>query len=180
MLQSFIHIFGMAGMHFSKFVANSKKYYLAPNQSWYYCNIQRVLNRLVCRYEKQIMKFFLWRKYEPNQSISMGEINFDRWTFTHSCDELHMCIMSNGNDVNFLCKLIQLDQIHCRRIKQLNKISCCFKMKYVSSMKMHSKFILSRKFYINSINENAHNLFRGFLLMNGGTFIHFSFDGIWW
>ncbi len=29
-------------------------------------------------------------------------------------------------------------------------------------MKMHSKFILSRKFYINAINKNAHNLFRGF------------------
>jgi hypothetical protein len=80
----------------------------------------------------------------------------------------------------YWCKLIQLDEIHCRRIKQLNKISCCFKMKYVSSMKMHSKFILSTKFYINSINENAHNLFRGFLLMNGGTFIHFSCDGSLW
>jgi hypothetical protein len=54
-------------------------------------------------------------------------------------------------------------------------------MKYVSSMKMHSKFILSKKFYINSINQNAHNLFCGFLLMNGGTFIHslvMEFDDI--
>jgi hypothetical protein len=32
----------------------------------------------------------------------MGEINFDPWTYTHSFDELHMCIMSKGNDVNFL------------------------------------------------------------------------------
>jgi hypothetical protein len=32
----------------------------------------------------------------------MGEINFDWWTCTHLFDELHMYIMSKGNDVNFL------------------------------------------------------------------------------
>jgi hypothetical protein len=32
----------------------------------------------------------------------MGEINLDQWTYTHSFNELHMCIMSKGNDVNFL------------------------------------------------------------------------------
>jgi hypothetical protein len=32
----------------------------------------------------------------------MGEINFDPGTYTHSFHELHMSIMSKGNDVNFL------------------------------------------------------------------------------
>jgi hypothetical protein len=40
---------------------------------------------------------FLWRKYERKQSICLGEINFDHWTYTHSSDELHMCIMSKGH-----------------------------------------------------------------------------------
>ncbi len=62
-------------------------------------------------------------------------------------------------------KLIQLDEMHCGWIKQLDKISCCFKLKYVSSMKMHSKLILYSKFYINSITEYGHNLFRVFLLI---------------
>jgi len=43
---------------------------------------------------------FLWRKHEPKQSISISEIKFDGWTYTHWLDELHACIMSKGNDVN--------------------------------------------------------------------------------
>ncbi len=39
-------------------------------------------------------------KTEPKQSISIGEIKFDGWTYTHWLDELHVCIMSKGNDVN--------------------------------------------------------------------------------
>jgi hypothetical protein len=43
---------------------------------------------------------FLWRKHEPEHSISICEIKFYGWTYTHWLDELHVCIMSKGNDVN--------------------------------------------------------------------------------
>ncbi len=62
---------------------------------------------------------FYGEKYEHKQSIWLGEINFDQWTYTHSSIELHICIMSKGNDVwiFYWCKLIQLDEIHSRWTK---------------------------------------------------------------
>jgi hypothetical protein len=52
-LETFIHIFGMATMHFSGFTTNAKSNELVPNQPRYHSNKQRMLNRLVCKVEKK-------------------------------------------------------------------------------------------------------------------------------
>jgi hypothetical protein len=51
-LESFIHIFGMAPMHFPGFTAIAKRNELVSNQPGYHSNKQRMLNRLVCKVEK--------------------------------------------------------------------------------------------------------------------------------
>jgi hypothetical protein len=52
-LESSDHIFGMARMHFSGFLAIPESNYLMPNQPRYHCNKQRLFNRLVCKVERK-------------------------------------------------------------------------------------------------------------------------------
>jgi hypothetical protein len=54
-LESFVHIFGMARMHFLGFMAILESNELVHNQPRYHCNKHRVLNRLVCKVEKKML-----------------------------------------------------------------------------------------------------------------------------
>jgi hypothetical protein len=63
------------------------------------------------------MKWFLMKKHDPKQSMTLDEIKFDGWIYPHWLDEFNVWITSKSNGMYFYgCEMIQLDEFCAKRL----------------------------------------------------------------
>jgi len=84
------------------------------------------------------MKWFLMKKHDPKQSMTLDEIKFDGWIYPHWLNEFNLWITSKSNHMYFYgCEMIQLDELPTKINKWLNEISCYFKMENIACMEYY-------------------------------------------